>query len=104
MSGDKRKQKYLAACAALILLLFQSAAPGKASEGNGYYFVPMAFSDTTPDFSSLDCYTCRGTGNCSKCHGYREYRNPNPNGISYIPCGQCYMSGNCLSCGGSGKR
>lgn len=48
----------------------------------------------------LDCLTCRGSGDCTKCNGY---------GYVYYAgvrqsCTKCHQSGNCSACGGSGKR
>lgn len=64
--------------------------------GNKYY---------QPEFSKLDCLTCRGDGDCNTCNGYGEVERYAGAGDTVTSkCSSCYGSGNCRTCGGSGKR
>ncbi len=58
-----------------------------------------------PEFSKLDCLTCRGDGDCNTCGGYGEVnRYAGAGDTVRSKCSSCYGSGNCRTCGGSGKR
>ena len=53
-----------------------------------------------PDHSKLQCLTCHGDGDCTKCGGstYIGY------GSARAKCDRCHGSGNCTRCGGTGTR
>ncbi|MBE6878515.1 MAG: hypothetical protein E7488_05040 [Ruminococcaceae bacterium] len=56
--------------------------------------------DDLPDHSKLQCLTCDGDGDCTKCGGstYIGY------GDARAKCDRCKGTGDCRTCGGSGTR
>lgn len=74
-----------------------SGSGGGIKIGNHTYY--------QPEFSKLDCLTCRGDGDCNTCGGYGEVeRYAGAGDTVRAKCSSCYGSGNCRTCGGSGKR
>ena len=53
-----------------------------------------------PEFAKLDCLTCKGDGDCTRCggDGYTGF------GDAKAGCNKCHGNGKCTSCGGTGKR
>ena len=53
-----------------------------------------------PEFAKLDCLTCKGDGDCTRCggDGYTNF------GDAKAGCDKCHGNGKCTACGGTGKR
>lgn len=53
-----------------------------------------------PQFAKLDCLTCRGDGDCTRCggDGYTGF------GDAKAGCNRCHGNGKCTACNGTGKR
>lgn len=78
-----------------------NTTPEKSSnEGGVGGFWESSREPFQPDHSKLDCLTCNGTGDCTKCGGstYVGF------GDARAKCNKCHGSGDCTTCGGSGKR
>lgn len=94
--------------AALVLVLVVGAAftPSNGNSGSGGGGIIIGnHTFYQPEFSKLDCLTCRGDGDCNTCGGYGEVERYAGAGDTVTSkCSSCYGSGNCRTCGGSGKR
>lgn len=77
-----------------------SIIKGNSSSGGSSGSSGVSSSSSNWDKSVLDCLTCRGSGNCTRCggSGYVSF------GGAKASCSSCHQSGKCSSCGGSGKR
>ena len=53
-----------------------------------------------PEFAKLDCLTCKGDGDCTRCggDGYTGF------GDAKAGCNRCHGNGKCTACNGTGKR
>lgn len=106
----QRTVAYVGGAAAVLLLIFLVGAaftPGSSdpSGGGSIRFEIGKHSYYQPEFSKLDCLTCRGDGDCNTCGGYGEVnRYAGAGDTVRSKCSSCYGSGNCRTCGGSGKR
>ena len=106
-----RKQKRIFAAGAAVLLLLMVCTVNASiptsqgsSGGNGGIWISSR-QPYQPEFSKLDCLTCRGDGDCNTCNGYGEVeRYAGAGDTVRAKCSSCYGSGNCRTCGGSGKR
>ena len=75
-----------------------------SGNGGGYSDIPGYDWSDLPDQSKLDCLTCGGDGDCTKCNGYGEVRVHTAAGDFKESCSNCRGSGDCPSCDGSGTR
>ena len=106
---QKRRIAYAAILVAVLLAgtlvgsLLSSLAPS-SSDSSGGVFISTR-KPFQPEFSKLDCLTCKGDGDCNTCGGYGEVDRYAGGGDTVrSKCSSCYGSGNCRTCGGSGKR
>lgn len=116
ISGLPQKQRWAAyagcvavvAAAGLLIGMLatqpaRSVGTGTGSGGSGVSVGKHTYYQ--PEFSKLDCLTCRGDGDCNTCNGYGEVnRYAGAGDTVRSKCSSCYGSGNCRTCGGSGKR
>lgn len=116
ISGLPQKQRWAAyaGCVAVVaavglligILATQPAGnPGAGTSSGGSSVSIGKHTYYQPEFSKLDCLTCRGDGDCNTCNGYGEVnRYAGAGDTVRSKCSSCYGSGNCRTCGGSGKR
>jgi len=111
LSKKQRKFFYAGTALALVLVICligtiatpKSSGSGGGSGGGGIWISNR--EPYQPEFSKLDCLTCRGDGDCNTCGGYGEVERYAGAGDTVTSkCSSCYGSGNCRTCGGSGKR
>lgn len=95
----------ISAVLVLVLLVGVTFTPPKDNSGGGGGIQIGGHKHYQPEFSKLDCLTCRGDGDCNTCNGYGEVeRYAGAGDTVTAKCSSCYGSGNCRTCGGSGKR
>jgi len=112
LSGRQRKLFYAGTALAVVLLVClvgtavtprTDSSSGSGGGGGGIWVSNR--EPYQPEFSKLDCLTCRGDGDCNTCGGYGEVeRYAGAGDTVRAKCSSCYGSGNCRTCGGSGKR
>lgn len=98
-SGDAIEMLF---AADLKSVVSESGSSGSSSSSG------VVSSDSNWDKSVLDCLTCHGSGNCTKCNGYGFLYT-----YTYVDgaraqikktCSSCHGSMDCRTCGGTGKR
>lgn len=89
--GNKRWEKGITYCVKIV------DANGKVLLKEWQTSKRMEYSQII--FHSTECYSCKGTGICTHCHGKGETYIIN----SYWPCSFCHGDGRCSRCFGTGR-